>query len=275
MSGISNTTINFIKELNNKNFIIFFIITHSRRDSDGSRRYRDNLIHRLSRDRVLTNKNLEMLNNNGENILNVNLKADDDTGEFYGFNIIYQKIFGLFPADFIENIEDVNNLNNLNRLLGYISDKDYFFLKNCSNKEDFLSRVRAKVNDEIYSSAAIASIFGLSPIPFVDVPIIIVLQIRLIKYISKMYNINESQINITRLLGLGPADNIPIILLNGSSQILRIFQIADIIPVVGSATSFFVNFGTIITFGKAIQKHFENLLGDEGILNIIKNILKD
>ena len=34
--GISNTIINFIKDLNNKNFIIFFIITHAKKDSDSS-----------------------------------------------------------------------------------------------------------------------------------------------------------------------------------------------------------------------------------------------
>ena len=273
--GISNTTINFIKELNNKNFIIFFIITHSQRNSEGSRRYRDTLIHRLSRDRILTNKNLIMLNNNGENILSVNLKSDVDTGVFYGFKTIYQKIFELFPRDFIENIEEANNLNNLNRLLGYISYKDYFFLKNCSTKEDFLSRIRAKVNDKIYSSAAIASLFGLNPIPFIDIPIIIVLEIGLIKYLSKVYNIDEKQINEVRLLWLGPTDNIPVILLNTCSQVLRILQIADIVPFVGSCISLLTNFGTIIAFGKAIQKHLENLLGDEGVLNIIKNILKD
>lgn len=67
-----------------------------------------------------------MLNNAGENILNVNLKEDEDTGEFYGFKNIYRAIFNLFPIDFVQYIEEASHLNRLDRLLGYITYRDFF-----------------------------------------------------------------------------------------------------------------------------------------------------
>ena len=159
--GINNTIINFIKDLNNKNFIIFFIITHAKKDSDSSREFRNNLIKLLTRDRILTDKNLEMLKNDGENIINVNLKSDEYIGECYGFNIIYQKIFNLFPEDFVGEVDKANNINDLNRLLGYITYKNYFFLNNCLTKDDFLSRVNAKIDDKVYNTAGLAALPGL------------------------------------------------------------------------------------------------------------------
>ena len=269
---VSNTIINFIKDLNNKNFNIFFIITHAKKDSDGSRECRNNLIHRLRRDRILTDKNLEMLNNNGENIINVNLKSDNDTGESYGFSTIYQKIFNLFPEHFVEQVDKANNINNLNRLLGYITYKNYFFLNNCQTRDDFLSRVNAKIDDKIHISAGLAALPGLIPIPFADIPFIIVLEVELIKYISRMYNIDETQVNRRRLLTLGPRDNLSVILLNGMNQILKLAQLIDIIPILGSIISPIVNSGTIVTFGKLIKEHFKNLCNIE---KIIKDILKD
>ena len=158
---ISNTIINFIKDINNKNFIIFFIITHAKKDSDGSKKYRNTLINRLRKDGILTNKNLEMLKNDGENIINVNLKTDDVYGECYGFSTIYQKIFNLFPKNFVDDVEEANKLNNLNRLLGYITYQNYFFLNNFQNKDDFLSRVNAKIDDKIYNTAGLAALPGL------------------------------------------------------------------------------------------------------------------
>ena len=270
--GISNTIFNFIKDLNNKNFNIFFIITHAKKDSDKARECRNNLIHRLRRDRILTNKNLEMLNNNGENIINVNLKSDNETGESYGLSRIYQKIFNLFPEDFVGEVDEANNINDLNGLLGYITYKNYFFLNNCQTRDDFLSRVNAKIDDKIHISASLAVIPGLIPIPFADIPFIIALEVGLIKYISRMYNIDETQVNRNRLLILGPLDNLSVILLNGLTQILKISQLFDIIPIVGSIVSPMVNAGTIIIFGKSIKKHFKNLCNIE---KIIKDILKD
>ncbi len=270
--GISDTIINFIKDLNNKNFIIFFIITHAKKDSDESRNYRNSLINRLTRDRILTDKNLEMLKNDGENIINVNLKSDDDTGECYGFSTIYQKIFNLFPEHFVEQVDKANNINDLNRLLGYITYKNYFFLNNCQTRDDFLSRVNAKIDDKIHISAGLAALPGLIPITFADIPFIIVLEVELIKYIGRMYNIDETQVNRKRLLTLGPGDNLSVILLNGMNQILKLAQLIDLVPFVSSIVSPIVNSGTIITFGKLIKEHFKNLCNIE---KIIKDILKD
>ncbi len=213
-----------------------------------------------------------MLKNDGENIINVNLKSDDVNGESYGFNIIYQKIFKLFPMNFDNEIEKANNINNLKRLLGYITYKDYFFLNNCQTKDDFLSRVNTKIDDKIENTAVLAALPGLIPITFADIPFIIVLEVELIKYIGRMYNIDETQVNRKRLLTLGPGDNLSVILLNGMNQILKLAQLIDLVPFVSSIVSPIVNSGTIITFGKLIKEHFKNLCNIE---KIIKDILKD
>ena len=216
-----------------------------------------------------------MLNNEGENILNVNLKEDKDDGEFYGFQTIYEKIFKLFPKNFLQDIEEATNINELNRLLGFITYKNYFFIKNCLTKEDFLSKITEKINTRINNSAAFASLVGLNPIPFVDIPIVIAIEIGLIRYISKLYGFNEDEVNEARLAALGPWDSIPIGMLTTASQLLKLTFVLDIIPAVGSVVSFFANFGTVESFGKAIQKHFHNLLNDEKMVIIIRDILKD
>lgn len=273
--GISDTILDFIKDLNEKKFYIFFIITHAKKNSPVVKKYRDNLIHRLKINNILTDKNLEMLNNEGENVLNVNLKEDEVTGEFYGFKTIYEKIFKLFPINFLQDIEEVTNINELNRILGFITYKDFFFLKNCLTKENFLARITAKINDRINISASVASLFGLIPIPFADIPIITAIQIGLIKYIAKMYEINANEVNVIRLAAIGPFDSIYTGMLNLSSQILKATWALDIVPLVGSIVSFFANFATVTLFGKAIQKHLFNLITDEKIAIIIRDILKD
>ena len=273
--GISNTIFDIIKDLNEKKFCIFFIITHAKKNSPEVKKYRENLIHRLKVKNILTQKNLEMLNNEGENILNVNLKEDKDNGEFYGFQTIYEKIFKLFPKNFLQDIEEATNINELNRLLGFITYKNYFFIKNCLTKEDFLSKITEKINTRINISAAFASLVGLNPIPFVDIPIVIAIEIGLIRYISKLYGFNEDEVNEARLAALGPWDSIPIGMLTTASQLLKLTFVLDIIPIVGSVVSFFANFGTVKLFGKAIQKHFYNLLNDEKMVIIIRDILKD
>ena len=273
--GISDTILDFIKDLNEKKFYIFFIITHAKKNSPVVKKYRDNLIHRLKINNILTDKNLEMLNNEGENVLNVNLKEDEVTGEFYGFKTIYEKIFKLFPINFLQDIEEVTNINELNSILGFITYKDFFFLKNCLTKENFLARITAKINDRINISASLASLFGLIPIPFADIPIITAIQIGLIKYIAKMYEINANEVNVIRLAAIGPFDSIYIGMLNLLSQVLKATWALDIVPLVGSIVSFFANFATVTLFGKAIQKHLFNLITDEKIAIIIKDILKD
>ena len=64
-------------------------------------------------------------------------------------------------------------------------------------------------------------------------------------------------------------------MINLSSQILKATWALDIVPLVGSIVSFFANFATVKLFGIAIQKHFFNLLTDEKIAIIIRDILKD
>lgn len=96
----NNNALNYIKFLD-KNFKIFFIITHSKRNIQTSIDYRNSVIDILSTNNVLTGYNLKMLNkDNGYNVINVNLKEDDEHGEFYGFQEIYEKIYNLFPKRF-------------------------------------------------------------------------------------------------------------------------------------------------------------------------------
>ena len=60
-----------------------------------------------------------------------------------------------------------------------------------------------------------------------------------------------------------------------ASNILKWTQLLDVVPVVGQFVSVCSNFPTVKLFGIAMQKHFYNLIKDETILIIIKDILKD
>ena len=77
--GISKTALDFVNFLNNKNFKIFFVITHSKKDSEITNNYRNGVIRQLKLNNTFTDKNLEMLNNKGQNIIVVNLKEDKET----------------------------------------------------------------------------------------------------------------------------------------------------------------------------------------------------
>ena len=73
--GISEKILDFVNFLNNKKFNIFFVITHSRKNSDKTNDYRQDIIYQLQKRNIFTDNNLKMLNNNGENIIPVNLKG--------------------------------------------------------------------------------------------------------------------------------------------------------------------------------------------------------
>ena len=90
-----------------------------------------------------------------------------------------------------------------------------------------------------------------------------------------MYEINANEVNVIRLAAIGPLDSIHTKMLTLLSQILKATWALDIVPLVGSIVSFFANFATVKLFGIAIQKHFFNLLTDEKIAIIIRDILKD
>lgn len=104
--GISETSLNFLNYLNNKKCNIFFVITNSKKDSEKSINYRNEIIYQLKSNNTFTDKNLKMLNNNGENIISVNLKEDSETGEFYGIRDIYKELSKLFPNRYNQ---EVNN----------------------------------------------------------------------------------------------------------------------------------------------------------------------
>ena len=128
---------------------------------------------------------------------------------------------------------------------------------------------------QINKLARVASLFGLCPIPFADIPIIVALELVLIKYAAKIYEINTNEVNVTRLLTIGPTDNASVIILNSVGQILRLSHFFDIIPIIGMGISVVANYGTVKAFGEAIKRHFGNLLTNEKLPSIINDILKD
>ena len=97
----------------------------------------------------------------------------------------------------------------------------------------------------------------------------------LIKYAAKIYEINENEVNVTRLVTIGPTDNASVIMLNAVVQILRLTQFFDFIHIVCMCVSYVANYGTVKAFGEAIKRHFGNLVTDEKLLFIIQDILKD
>ena len=107
---ISDTVLDFLNFMNNKKLNIFLVITHSKKNSEKSNEYRLDIIDRLKKRNIFTDNNLSMLNNNGQNIIPVNLKEDKEFGEFYGFSDIYRAILKLFPENFISTIKEFNEL---------------------------------------------------------------------------------------------------------------------------------------------------------------------
>ena len=276
-NGLTNIALNFIKFLDEK-FKIFFIITHSKRNIKTSKDYRDSVIDILSTNNVLTGYNLKMLNkDNGYNVINVNLKEDDEHGEFYGFQEIYEKIYNLFPKRFPEIIDEgLNNCENIDQLMGYINYRNFFFLENCRTIEDFFANINSKINERINIGALVSSSAGLIPIPFADVPVILATQALLIKYIVKLYGIKENEYSSIKLSTLGPNGSWSALGWNLTSKICFVFTLLDLIPFVGFIISAGANPLAIKSFGNSLKSHFLKIVKDNNrVFNLIQNVLKD
>jgi uncharacterized protein (DUF697 family) len=218
-----------------------------------------------------------MLNNNGQNIITVNLKEDSETGEFYGFKEIYKEIKNIFPQNLPEMIDEGIHLNDLNQLIGYLNCRNFFFLENCRTIEDFIINLNSKIDRTIKISAGLCSVAGLIPIPFGDIPIIIISEIVLIKYIAKLYEINEEDYNTLKLSSMGPTGNLSALAWNLLSKVFFLFNLFDIIPFLGEIVSAAANPAAVYTFGQSIKKHFlpKAKNKERFVLSLIKNVLKD
>ena len=275
-NGLTDNALNYLKFLDKK-FKIIFIITHSKKNSESSIKYRKSVINVLSRNNVLTGGNLEMLRkDNGYNVINVNLKEDEDHGEFYGFKEIYEKISNFFPQDFPELIDRGLRCNNLDQLMGFIAYENFFFLENCKNIKDFFENINSKIDTHINIQAALCSLSGLIPIPFADVPCILMTQTLLIKLMVIIYGINKNEYNHLILSTFGPVGSFSALGWNFISKIALSSTILDLIPIVGNVVSAIVNPITITTFGKALKNHFMQILENNGkFFSLIKNVLND
>ena len=105
-NGLTKNALDSIQFLDKK-FKIIFIITHSKKNNRRANDYRNSVIDLLSTNQVLTGINSDNLKkDNGYNVINVNLKEDEEYGEFYGFKEIYEKISNFFPSNFPEIIDE-------------------------------------------------------------------------------------------------------------------------------------------------------------------------
>ena len=160
--------------------------------------------------------------------------------------------------------------------MGYIAYRNFFFLENCRTIEDFYSNINSKIDNSIKICAFISSSSGLIPIPFADVPGIVIMEIILIKYIAKLYEINENEYSTLKLSTLGPTGSWSALGWNVISKVAFIFNLLDIIPLAGQAVSVVVNPVAIISFGNSIKTHFLTISKDSGRpFLLIKNVLKD
>ena len=275
-NGLTKTALEFIKFIDLK-FNIIFVITFSKRNTTNSISYRNSVINILSVNNILTGKNLEMLRNSGQNVINVNLKEDEEHGEFYGFKEIYKEIKNIFPQNFSEMIDEGIHLNDLNQLIGYLNYRNFFFLENCRTIEDFIINLNSKIDRTIKISAGLCSVAGLIPIPFGDVPIVIASEIVLIKYIAKLYEINEEDYNTFKLSTLGPTGSWSALGWNVLSKVAFLFNILDIVPFLGEIVSAAANPAAVYSFGESIKKHFlpKAKNKERFVLSLIKNVLKD
>ena len=272
--GISNTVLDFVHYLNNKNFKIYFVITHSKKCSEKTIKYRNEKIHQLKLKNTFTDKNLEMLNNDVQNIIAVNLKEDKEIGEFYGFREIYREIFNLFPKNFIDSIKRINKFKYLKQVLDFLKNKNYFFLNNKTSKEEFLQNAKYKLKEQIIISSGLASLVGLFPFPLADIPIILELEINLIKYAAKLYGFTDKEYNVLKLMTFPTGINVGSII-GGISKIGIIINFLDIIPFLGSLISPLINPAIILTFGYSINDYFYKKIGDKKVIAIINNTLND
>ena len=272
--GISNNILNFVKFLNDKKFNILFVITHSKKGSVITNNYRNEIISQLKLNNTFTDINLKKLNNDGENIISVNLKEDSDTGEFYGLRDIYREILKIFPENFIDEIEN-NNFNDLNQLFGFIAYKKYFFLNNVLTKDDFLKKISYKIDREINIAAHISSLAGLTPIPFGDIPIILFLEVGIIKYTAKLCGFKDNDYNIIKLMTFNTGGLTLGTIMKGVSTVLLFSELLDLIPICGQFISVITNPCIIKSFWYFIKSYFLEKITDEKLRNIIKFTLDD
>ena len=131
-----------------------------------------------------TNRYNNLLINNGENILEVDLIK----GTQGRTNEIFRYIYNDLTSNNRFSYDDINYINNCppGQIYPYLGRHSNLFSK-ISSVDDLIERGNRKANIILASSISLATAAGFSPIPFIDVPIFLMIYAGLIIGIFKCY----------------------------------------------------------------------------------------
>ena len=131
-----------------------------------------------------TNRYNNLLINNGENILEVDLIK----GTQGRINEIFRYIYNDLTSNNRFSYDDINYINNCppEQIYPYLGRHSNLFSK-ITSIDDLIERGNRKANIILASSISLATAAGFSPIPFIDVPIFLMIYAGLIIGIFKCY----------------------------------------------------------------------------------------
>lgn len=123
----------------------------------------------------------KLILNNGDNILEADIKLQA--------NIIFEYIYNdLINRNHLNNIENKSE----RELFKYLKKNTAFFSK-INSRENYLKRAENKAKSLIFKTQGFASLASFSPIPFVDVPIILYFIAKMIMGIFIAYGFDANE----------------------------------------------------------------------------------
>ena len=182
---------NFLQKLNESRIKVIFIINRDHpRENGEPNTTKETLISYLESKRFNS-----LIRDNGNNILEVDL--------IRGVEGRINEIFRYIRNDLLNHnrFDDhtINNINNIheNELYPYLHN-NFDLFSNINSTEDIIERGNRRANVIIGATVPLIIAAGFSPIPFIDIPIFLLLIAQMLIRIFKVYGITIS-IHIFRL----------------------------------------------------------------------------
>jgi len=169
-------------KVGNKEFKIIFIINRDMPGKDG----RPNSTKETLIDLCEQNYN-NLIINNGENILEVDLINGNNENN-NKINKIFEYIYNDLINDnlYINNPQLIQNISDENQLVNYLHNNSSFYTR-ISNPNDIINRSRLKSQISINASTLLIISLGFCPIPFIDIPLFLVLLSSMMISIIKLF----------------------------------------------------------------------------------------
>lgn len=174
-------TSNFLNTLNKSGIKVIFIINQDQPQKNGN----PNITKQILIDYLKARGFINLIKNNGENILEVDL--------ILGMEGRTNEIFRYIYNDLTQNnrfdnnvINEINNLNNQN-LFPYLSSFDLF--SRIHSIEDLIERGNRRADLIIAGTIPLMIAVGFSPLPFIDIPIYLFLMSLMLINIFKAFGV--------------------------------------------------------------------------------------